>query len=208
MGDAPVEGPPGEHYFTERPRSASARRELRFLYRGAILAFEVDRGVFATHGLDPGTALLVEALDPEPDDSVLDVGCGWGAVGVAAARAASRGRVVLTDVNRRAVALARGNLVRNRIRNAEVRAGRFFAPVAAERFDIVASNPPYHAGREAILGFLAEVPQHLTPRGRLLIVGKGSQGILYYQRWLSGSWAASVEVRGRRSGYRVLEARP
>jgi 16S rRNA (guanine1207-N2)-methyltransferase len=200
---------PPEHYFTVRPRSRSARRTLRFLYRGELLTFEVDRGVFGASGLDPGTALLVEALDPAPDDRILEIGCGWGAIGVAAGKAAPRGRIVLVDVNRRAIGLARGNLARNGIDRVEVRSGSLFAPVGDERFDLVVSNPPYRAGRPLILRLLDETPAHLTARGRLLLVGKGSQGILYYQRWLEERWGpGSVAVRARGGGYRVLEARP
>jgi 16S rRNA (guanine1207-N2)-methyltransferase len=208
MAEETEEAERPDYYFSERPRSASARRELRFLHRGALLSFEVDRGVFASSGLDPGTALLIEALDPGPADRVLDLGCGWGAIGIAAARAAPHGHVVLTEVNRRAALLARGNLRRNHVENAEVRIGPTYAPVEGERFDIIATNPPYHAGKELILEFLLGAPSHLSPGGRLLLVGKGSQGIRYYQAWLEEHWAGGVEVRARGGGYRVLDARP
>jgi 16S rRNA (guanine1207-N2)-methyltransferase len=203
--DDSVEAP--DHYFTERPRSPSQRRELRFLFRGSVLVFEVDRGVFGSSGLDPGTALLIEALGVRPSDRVLDLGCGWGAVGVAAAKAAPEGRVVMTDVNRRAIALARRNVRRNKVLNAEVRAGSLFASVEGERFDIVATNPPFHAGRELILELLTAAPDHLADDGRLLVVGKGSQGILFYQRWLAEHWGREVTVLARGGGYRVVEAR-
>jgi len=197
-----------EHYFTERPKSPSARRELRFLYRGALLTFEVDRSVFASHGLDPGTALLIESLDPAPTDRILDLGCGWGAIGIAAARSAPDGHVVMTEINRRAALLARGNVRRNRIANAEVRIGRTYEPVAGERFDLIATNPPFHAGKELVLEFLEGAVGHLNPRGRLLMVGKGSQGIRYYQTWIEEHWSGGVEVLARGGGYRVLAARP
>ena len=197
---------PTEHYFTERPRSPSRRHELRFHYRGQVLTFEVDAGVFATHGLDPGTSLLIEALNPRPTDRILDLGCGWGPIGIAAARLAPRGHVVLTDVNRRALALCRANLARNRIENAEVRPGSLFGPVAGETFDLIVSNPPYHLGREAILTLLAAAPRHLAEDGRHIIVGKGGQGIRFYQGWLEQNWDGSVLVRARGGGFRVLEA--
>ncbi len=204
MDDRPGESEP---YWIERPRSRSAPSERRFLYRGELLAFTVDAGVFSSHGLDPGTALLIENLGVRPDDRVLDLGCGWGPVGVAAAKAATRGRVVLTDVNRRAARLARANLARNGILQAEVRVGEDFAPVAAERFDLIATNPPYRIGRPRILDILTRAFDHLAPGGRLVLVGKGSQGIRYYQEWLEEHWAGPVTVLARGSGYRVLEAR-
>ncbi|MCI4343271.1 MAG: methyltransferase [Thermoplasmata archaeon] len=205
--DEPDDPPSADHYFTERPRSASARSEQRFLYRGELLTFVVDRGVFGSHGLDPGTSLLIENLTVAKTDRVLDLGCGWGAVGIAAARSTRDGTVVLTEVNRRAARLARLNLERNHVENGEVRVGDLFAPVPGERFDLIATNPPYRAGRPLILELVTEAPDHLTPSGRLLIVGKGTQGILYYQKWLEEHWPGTVEVLGRRSGYRVLEAR-
>lgn len=196
-----------EHYFTERPRAASRPHLHRFLYRGELLNVETDQGVFAAHGLDPGTALLIESLEVNGARRILDLGCGWGALGLAAAKSAPEARVVLTDVNQRAARLARRNLERNGATNAEVRVGSLFAPVAGERFDLILTNPPFHAGRELVLQLLAEAPDHLEPGGRLLLVGKGSQGIRFYQRWLRERRGYVVRVLGRRSGYRVIEAR-
>ncbi|HTT45625.1 MAG TPA: methyltransferase [Thermoplasmata archaeon] len=201
------EAPSVEQYFTEQPHVRSERSERRFLYRGELLTFVVDTGIFSSHGLDPGTALLIENLALRPTDRVLDLGCGWGPVGVAAAKTATEGRVVLTDVNRRAARLARENLERNRVRNAEVRVGSLYAPVRGERFDVIATNPPFHAGRELILRILSDAPEHLLPDGRIVLVGKGSQGIRFYQEWLDAHWRGTVSVLGRGSGYRVLEAR-
>jgi 16S rRNA (guanine1207-N2)-methyltransferase len=202
------EGPAsGEPYWTERPRSRSSPSDRRFLYRGELLTFSVDAGVFSSHGLDPGTALLIEHLRLGRSERVLDLGCGWGPVGVAAAKASPGGWVVLTEVNRRAARLARQNLERNRVANAEVRVGEFFAPVVGVQFDVIVTNPPYRIGRERILSLLAEAQDHLLPGGRLVLVGKGSQGIRFYQRWLEEHWSGPVSVLGRGSGYRVVEAR-
>ena len=168
----------------------------------------MDRGIFASTGLDPGTALLIENIEVGVSDKILDLGCGWGAIGIAAAISAAEGEAILTDVNHRAARLARENVARNRVHNAEVRVGPLYDPVpTGEKFDLIASNPPYHAGRELIVAFLEQTPQFLRPDGRLVIVGKGNQGIRYYQDWLREHWAPDVEVKGRGSGYRVLEAR-
>jgi len=205
MDDDRPTGP--DQYFTERPRSRSARSERRFLYRGELLSFTVDRGIFSSHGLDPGTSLLIENLGIRRTDRVLDLGCGWGAVGVAAAKAARDGHVVLTEVNRRAARLARENAARNGIGNAEVRVGPGFEPVPGERFDVIATNPPFRVGRAVVLELLAAAAEHLVDGGRLVLVGKGSQGIRFYQRWLEEHWPGTVSVLGRGSGYRVVEAR-
>ena len=207
MADDEDAVPVEDQYFTARPRSRSVPRTLRFLYRGELLTFVVDQGVFASHGLDPGTALLIENLTIGRTDRVLDLGCGWGAVGVAAGKAARDGHVILTEVNRRAARLARKNLERNGLLNTEVRLGEFFEPVLEERFDLIATNPPYRAGRPHVLRILTEAPARLRPGGRLVMVGKGSTGIRFYQQWLETHWPGTVEVLARGSGYRVLEAR-
>ncbi|MGI0071134.1 MAG: class I SAM-dependent methyltransferase [Thermoplasmata archaeon] len=199
--------PPSTQYFAPRPRTRSAPQTLRFVYRGELLAFVVDRGIFASHGLDPGTALLIENLVVERADQVLDLGCGWGAVGIAAGKLAREGHVVLTEVNRRAARAAEQNVERNRLLNAEVRTGPFFEPVANDLFDVIATNPPYRVGRENVLRILHEAPARLRPQGRLLLVGKGSLGIRFYQEWLAAHWPGTVEVLARGSGYRVVEAR-
>jgi 16S rRNA (guanine1207-N2)-methyltransferase len=195
-----------QHYFSARPRVASRPEEHRFLYRGEMLVIQTDRGLFASHGLDPGTALLIETLDGISAERILDLGTGWGPLGLAAAKTLPTAHVVMTDVNQRAVRLARKNLDRNGVRNAEVRLGTLFEPVREETFDLILSHPPFHAGRETVLDFLQQAPEHLSPGGHLRIVGKGSQGIRFYQAWLGEQWGGGVEVLARGGGYRVLDA--
>ncbi|MDE1821817.1 MAG: class I SAM-dependent methyltransferase [Euryarchaeota archaeon] len=203
MSGAPP--PRFQHYFTARPRAPHATRSLRFLYKGRVLTFTTDRGLFSYEQVDPGTSLLIENMDLEGVERMLDLGCGWGAVGVAAAVGVPQGHVVMVDVNHRAVLLARENLRENHLENAEVRQGDLYHPVGDELFDLIVSNPPFKAGRDLVLRLMSEAPRHLRPGGRLLLVGKGSQGVLYYQRWLEERWT-KVEVLGRGGGYRVLQA--
>lgn len=197
-----------QHYFSARPRVASRPEEHRFLYRGEMIVIETDRGLFASHGLDPGTALLIETLDGISAERILDLGCGWGAIGLAAAKTLPLAHIVLTDVNQRAVRLARKNLDRNGVRNADVRLGSLFEPVKDESFDLILSHPPFHAGRATVVELLSRAPEHLTSGGHLRIVGKGSQGIRFYQTWLSEHWGSGVQVLARGGGYRVVEASP
>jgi 16S rRNA (guanine1207-N2)-methyltransferase len=179
---------------------------MRLLYKGKILKFITGRGVFSSEHLDPGTALLVENMVLKGDERVLDMGCGWGAIGVAAGMSLPKGSVVMVDVNRRAADLARKNISGNGLTNATVLPGNLFEPVKGERYDLIVSNPPYRAGRSLILRFFDEAPAHLNEGGRLLVVGKGTQGIIFYQHYLKERWG-KVDVLGRRSGYRVVEAR-
>ncbi len=208
-GSPPTQDPPErfQHYFSTSPRTPHRRRQLRFLFRGRLLSFTTDTGVFSYEGLDPGTGLLIECLGLKGSERVLDVGCGWGAVGIAAALGGPHVSVLMVDVNRRAVSLARENAEANGAPRVEVRQGSLYDNLGpGELFDVIATNPPYKAGRALVLRILDEAPAHLAPGGRFLMVGKGGQGIRYYQSHLESTWPA-VRVLGRRSGYRVLEAR-
>ena len=91
--------------------------------------------------IDPGTRLLIEFMTLPERGSVLDVGCGYGPVGIAAATFNPNLKVVMTDVNERAVWLAKENAKRNALQNVEVKQGFLYEPVGDMRFEIILSNP-------------------------------------------------------------------
>ena len=138
-----------EHYYTENPRSAHDERQIEVKALGRTLRFTTDAGVFSRDGLDRGTEVLLNAL-PELEGRVLDLGCGWGAVGVSLGAKDPGLEIVMTDLNARAVELARRNLLQNGVR-AEVLQGDGFAPVTGT-FDAIVTNPPIRAGKAVIYG--------------------------------------------------------
>lgn len=201
-------GAPGEHYFSTHPRSASQPREWSVEVRGVRLVFETDRGVFSPARLDRGTRLLLEELEaPAGPACLLDLGCGYGPVGIFLARTHPEARVILTDVNRRAAALAARNLVRNGVTNAEVRVGDGFLPVQGLSFDGIYTNPPVRVGKEQLYGLLFQAAEYLRPGGWLWVVIRTRQGAASLLRALGERYTA-VEERGRGGGYRILRASP
>jgi 16S rRNA (guanine1207-N2)-methyltransferase len=139
--------------------------------RGFDLRFHTQAGVFAHRGLDTGTRLLLESMRVSPTARVLDLGCGYGAIGVVAARLATRGHVTLVDSDIRATRLAERNLQVNGVENAEVILGdgvRDLPPKS--RFDVIASNPPTHSGREVLDEMVAGAYRLLRPRGQVYLV--------------------------------------
>lgn len=139
--------------------------------RGIDLRLETRPGVFAQHGLDPGTRMLIEAMHVSPTARVLDIGCGSGAIGIVAAKLAPRGQVTLVDVDVRATRLSQRNLQLNGVTNAEVMLGDGVHDLPAKaRFDVVVSNPPTHDGREVLDDLVAGAYKVLKPRGALFLV--------------------------------------
>ena len=88
-------------YFAREPEAASRIMPCSFVYRGEKLTFETDSGVFSKGELDTGTELLLNAL-PDLKGDVLDLGCGWGAIGIAVSKANPETNVTMVDVNLRA----------------------------------------------------------------------------------------------------------
>jgi 16S rRNA (guanine1207-N2)-methyltransferase len=194
-----------EQYFTRRPTAPSRPRTVQARLRGKVWTFVTDRAVFARAGVDPGTRALIEAMRIEPADQVLDLGCGYGAIGIVAAHLAPRGRAVLVDVNERAVALAEANARRHHLVNVEVLAGDGTAPVEGRTFDVVATNPPIRAGRAVLRRLLGEIHGVLRPGGRLYLVARTAQGA----KTLAGEieqLVGPVREIAQQSGYRVYEA--
>ena len=196
----------GEQYFVRRPSSRQRRGEIRVVLRGQAFTFRTDAGVFSRGELDRGTELLIEAIDLGPCEFVLDLGCGYGPIGIVAARLTEGGRVVLADVNERAVALARANLEPNGIANAEVRLGDLYDPVAGDAFDHIVCNPPIRAGRGIVNRIVAEAPTHLLEGGNLWLVARTKQGADTLRRHMAATFGAAAVVK-RGSGYKVLRSR-
>src|SRR3989442_15400111 len=130
------------HYFSTRPQVGSRPKQIRVRLRGREWTFLSDRGVFARGGVDAGTRLLVETMRIAPADHILDIGCGYGPVGLVAASLAPDGQAVLVDVNERAGMLAAQNARLNGLPNVEGLQGGGSWPVAGRFFDPACHSPP------------------------------------------------------------------
>jgi 16S rRNA G1207 methylase RsmC len=194
-----------EHYFTSAPTSETKLGLIRTRLRGVPFEFLTASSVFSKKRVDTGTRLLVEAMVLPETGCVLDVGCGYGAVGIAAATFNPALRVIMTDVNVRALHFARENIERNKVTNAEVRYGYLYEPVEVLSFNCVLSNPPVSAGMETVKSIITEAPKIMAPKALLQIVmrskisGKTLPAVIF-------DTFGNCEVLARESGYRVLIA--
>lgn len=194
-----------DHYFARRPAATSRPREIHAILRGRKWTFRTDRGVFAYRGIDPGTRLLIETMVVRPDDDVLDLGCGYGPVGLVAAALAPAGRAVLVDINERAVELAKENALGTGLTNIEVLHGDGCAPVVERQFDVVLSNPPIRAGRTVLRRMFHEVYACLRSGGRFYLVARTAQGAKTLATEVAAVFGGVREI-AKGSGYRVYEA--
>ncbi len=193
-----------DHYYTADPRSISHPAECSFSYRGLSLRFQTDAGVFSRGALDAGTRVLLEALPEALSGKILDLGCGWGAIGISLARTMAGCRVILADVNRRALKLARKNAAANGV-PVECVESDGFAALSGRTFDAVITNPPIRAGKPVIYRMFAEAADHLRPGGALYLVIRKQQGAESCLRYLETLYA-EVEKLDRSGGYWVLRA--
>ncbi len=171
--------------------------------RGFDLRFATQPGVFSSRGIDDGTRLLIEAMEVSPRAKVLDLGCGYGVIGIVAAKLATEGQVVLVDSDVRATRLADRNIALNFVPNATVILGDGVHDLAGKaRFDVVVSNPPTHSGREVLDDFVEGAYRVLKARGRLYLV---INRLLSLKRKV-GDVFGNVEVVSRSKGYVVVHA--
>ncbi len=162
--------------------------------------------VFAQGKLDEGTRLLIEALEVQPTDNALDIGCGAGFIGLHIARQATRGHVTMVDASLVSVALAQQNIAESGLTNIKVLPSDGAQAVLSQRFDLVVTNPPFHHGgiqtTEIAERFIREASHVLRPGGRFYLV---ANRFLKYEPTLRAHFKKVEEVAGN-PRFKVLRA--
>lgn len=149
------------------------RRDIRFdaPLGGRTLSLHSTWGLFSPREIDEGTRLLLERVNPAPDADCLDLGCGYGAIGLALATLAPQGHTLLVDKDFVAVSYAEANARRNGLGNARAMLSNGFDQIPPDlRFDVIASNIPAKVGKELLAILLHDARAHLKPGGRLYVV--------------------------------------
>lgn len=189
-----------DHYYTAEPGSASRREAFDLTFEGKAFRFLYDNGVFSKGELDEGTRILLSALPPL-HGRVLDLGCGWGPVGVILGGKDPSLSIVMSDINARAAELSRENLRLNGITNAQVLQSDGFEAVEGD-FDFIITNPPIRAGKQVIYSLFDTALSRLRPGGRLYIVIRRQQGAESAVKHLEGH---SPRVIEKDKGFWVIE---
>ena len=143
---------------------------FRDTLRDQSLHFRSTWGLFSPREIDEGTRLLLERIEVNPGDDCLDLGCGYGAIGLTLAKLAPEGHTTLVDKDFVAIQYCHKNIELNHIGNAEALLSNGFDAIRNRRFDVVASNIPAKVGNELMSLFFYDAYQQLNPGGRLYVV--------------------------------------
>ncbi len=160
-------------YYAENPDAAHDIHELRVDLLGEKMTFLTDAGVFSKKMVDFGSQLLLKCLEVNQGETVLDVGCGYGPLGLSLAKAYGV-QATMVDINNRALDLARQNAERNKV-EATIFQSNIYEQVE-DKFDHVISNPPIRAGKQVVHEIIEKSQDFLETGGDLTIVIQKKQG--------------------------------
>jgi len=195
-----------EHYFSADPAVTFKRAPVRATVWGHDLDLTSGSGVFAQGRLDVGTAVLFRETDPPTEGSTyLDLGCGYGVIGLALARSRPAARVWGVDVNERAVLLANENAAALGVDDRYTATTPAGVPDDLE-LDEIWSNPPIRIGKDALHELLLTWLPRLAPGGRAVMVVGKNLGADSLQRWLGEQGFPTTRLASAK-GFRVLETR-
>ncbi|WP_276358158.1 class I SAM-dependent methyltransferase [Cohnella caldifontis] len=196
-----------EHYYSRKPTAASDRQVIEAVLRGFRMRFVSDAGVFSKGGVDYGSRVLIERMEIPEAASVLDVGCGYGPIGLTAAKLDPKNRVVMVDINERAVELTRLNAEANGLSNVTVLQSDKLESVRGQSFDVILTNPPIRAGKAVVHEIFEEAFRHLADGGSLWIVIQNKQGAPSAKAKLEELFGeGAVTEIGKDKGYRIYRA--
>ena len=190
------------HYYSETQTSALRLNKINSFLLSHTIEFHTGSGVFSTKRIDVGTELLINSAIVKEGWSVLDIGCGYGPVGIAIAKAYPKTRVTMTDVNKRAVKLAKMNIKLNKIENADVLDSNLYNSLTGKKFNAILTNPPQTAGKEVCFEIIEKAPQFLGDKGLLQLVARHNKGGKHLSIKMQEVFGNVKEI-AKKSGYRV-----
>lgn len=193
------------HYYINDPKLASNKKTIEYTFLSEKLAFITDNGVFSKDRVDFGTNVLLNSLeDLNSFESVLDVGCGVGIIGICLGKKYKQLQVEMVDVNERAIQLSNENIIKNKLSNCKSYLSSMYENVSGT-FDLIVSNPPIRAGKEIVHGIASGAFGHLNENGSFYAVIQKKQGADSLQKKLLEVFG-NVEVVNKKNGYIILKA--
>lgn len=195
-----------DHYYSEKPHSELKTEKIHCTIRNHSFVFTTGSGVFSKKSIDFGTRLLIETFaEPSIEGPILDLGCGYGPIGITLANEFDQRSVIMCDINERAVALTKENIAQNNIENAQVIQSDGFSNIKEKNFAVIITNPPIRTGKKMVYGMLEKSKEHLRENGELWLVVQKKQGAPSMISFLETIFSI-VEVINRKKGYHIVRA--
>lgn len=200
-----------EHYYSQNPSVEHDERRIKTTFFQKNFTFKTDAGVFSKRAVDFGTTLLIESISLKNGSKVLDLGCGYGPIGITIASKLQNGEVLLVDINERAVELAKENIQLNRNLisdqvKIEAIQSEGFSRINHEGFHYIFLNPPIRAGKTLIYQLFEESHKHLEDQGELWIVIQKKQGATSAMKKLNSLFSVVEEV-DKKKGYSIIKSK-
>ncbi|WP_294604476.1 class I SAM-dependent methyltransferase [uncultured Lactobacillus sp.] len=195
-------------YFTENPTSEHNERVIDYQVNGIDLKFTTDAGVFSKTRVDYGSGVLIKEMANIvfPQNNILDIGTGYGPIGLFAAKFWPDQTVDMVDINQRGLVLAKDNAAINGIKNVNIYKSNVYDKVFDEpKFGLIVTNPPIRAGKSIVSNILNGAKGHLVQNGVLLVVIQKKQGEPSARKLLIKTFGNCVILK-RDKGYYVLQA--
>ncbi|MFD1738274.1 class I SAM-dependent methyltransferase [Bacillus salitolerans] len=196
-----------EHYYSQKPTVESKPQKWSYLLRGYRFTFTTDQGVFSKNEVDFGSRLLIESFElPDAEGKLLDVGCGYGPIGLSLAKEFPDRIIDMVDVNERALSLSTENARINGITNVTIFQSDALTEVRSNDYAAILTNPPIRAGKKVVHEIFEEGYKRLTRGGELWVVIQKKQGAPSAIEKLK-TLTSDVEVVTKEKGYFILKAK-
>lgn len=193
-----------DHYYSQNPISKIKEKEFTATFGSKTLNFLSVSGVFAFENhIDKASRLLIENFSPQ-GHTLLDIGCGYGAIGLFLKALYPQLNVTLTDINQRAVMYSHKNAENNNL-FVKVLQGDLYEGVGNARFDSIVTNPPIAAGKRIVTQLIHEAKEHLEHNGALYLVAFHNKGGSTYKKIMEVTFG-NVEDIKKQGGIRVYRS--
>lgn len=192
------------HYYDSKPQGVVKKQTIKIKVKNISFDLTTSSGLFSLKHLDPASKLLIESAVVPKGSKVLDLGCGYGAIGLAIKKLQPSCQVILTDVNPRATRMTQLNAKDLKL-DVDVQKSSILQDIADDDFDVILTNPPYVAGREICQGFIEESHEHLKDGGSLFLVARHTKGGKFLSTFMQETFG-NVEDFARQGGFRVYHS--
>ncbi|HBG33539.1 MAG: hypothetical protein A2009_03445 [Tenericutes bacterium GWD2_38_27] len=164
------------HYFLNDSKLDHQIKSYEVHLQGTLFRFFTDLGVFSKEYLDFGTKVLIDSIELDTQiKTVIDMGCGYGPIGLFIAKTYPEKQVYLYDINERALALSEKNMEENKIKNVVIEQSFLFDAVKVKA-DAIITNPPIRAGKDTVFKLYEDAYLNLNPGGIFYAVIQKKQG--------------------------------